>query len=86
LRIDRTTMVSLIDALERAGYVKRTEPNDRRAYLTTLTAAGRKVQARAEKAVEADALGLFGQLTGAEQKELDRLLGRLIGRSERGLQ
>jgi DNA-binding MarR family transcriptional regulator len=50
--------------------------------VTTLTAAGRKVQARAEKAVDADALGLFGQLIGAERKELDRLLGRLIGRSE----
>jgi len=42
LRIDRTTMVSLIDDLERAGYVKRERnPDDRRAYVITLTAAGK---------------------------------------------
>jgi DNA-binding MarR family transcriptional regulator len=40
LRIDRTTMVALIDSLERAGYVKRERnPGDRRAYVITLTAA-----------------------------------------------
>jgi DNA-binding MarR family transcriptional regulator len=43
LRIDRTTMVALIDDLERAGYVKRgRNRDDRRAYVITLTAAGRR--------------------------------------------
>jgi DNA-binding MarR family transcriptional regulator len=79
LRIDRTTMVSLIDDLERAGYVKRERnPADRRAYVIKLTAAGRKAQARAEEAVDAHALQFFGQLTEAERQELHRLLGRLI--------
>lgn len=83
LRIDRTTMVSLIDDLERAGYVKRARnPDDRRAYVITLTAAGRKAQARAEEAVDAHALQFFGQLSEAERQELHRLLARLIERPE----
>jgi DNA-binding MarR family transcriptional regulator len=79
LRIDRSTMVSLIDDLERAGYVKRERnPDDRRAYMITLTAAGRRAQARAEKAVDAHALQFFGQLSEAERQELHRLLARLV--------
>jgi DNA-binding MarR family transcriptional regulator len=84
LRIDRTTMVALIDSLERAGYVKRERnPGDRRAYVITLTAAGRRAQARAEEAVDAHALQFFGRLTEAERAELHRLLARLIERPER---
>jgi DNA-binding MarR family transcriptional regulator len=79
LRIDRTTMVSLIDDLERAGYVKRERnTDDRRAYVITLTAAGRRAQARAEEAVDAHALQFFGQLSEVERQELHRLLTRLI--------
>jgi DNA-binding MarR family transcriptional regulator len=79
LRIDRTTMVSLIDDLERAGYVKRERnPDDRRAYVIKLTAAGRRAQARAEEAVDAHALQFFGRLSEAERQELHRLLARLI--------
>jgi DNA-binding MarR family transcriptional regulator len=83
LRIDRTTMVSLIDDLERAGYVKRERnPDDRRAYVIILTAAGGRAQARAEGAVDAHALQFFGQLSEAERQELHRLLARLVGLSE----
>jgi DNA-binding MarR family transcriptional regulator len=79
LRIDRTTMVFLIDDLEQAGYVKRERnPDDRRAYVITLTAAGKRAQARAEEAVDAHALQFFGQLSEAERQELHRLLARLI--------
>ena len=83
LRIDRTTMVALIDDLERAGYVKRERnPDDRRAYVITLTAAGRKMQARAEEAVDSDAVHFFGRLSEPERRELHRLLARLIERPE----
>jgi DNA-binding MarR family transcriptional regulator len=83
LRIDRTTMVALIDDLERASYVKRERnPDDRRAYVITLTAAGRRAQARAEQAVDAHALEFFGRLSEAEREELSRLLVQLIGRTE----
>ena len=83
LRIDRTTMVALIDDLEQKGYVKRERnPDDRRAYVITLTAAGRRAQARAEDAVDANALQFFGRLSEAERAELHRLLARLIERPE----
>ena len=83
LRIDRTTMVALIDDLERAGYVKRERNrDDRRAYVITLTAAGRKMQARAEDAVDAHAVHFFGRLSEPELQELHRLLARLSGRSD----
>lgn len=79
LRIDRTTMVALIDHLEQAGYVKRERnPDDRRAYVITLTPAGRKAQAHAEEAVDAHVLHLFGRLSEPEREELHRLLERLI--------
>lgn len=83
LRIDRTTMVSLIDDLERAGYVKRERnPGDRRAYVITLTAAGRKAQGRAEEAVDTRALEFFGRLSEAERQQLHRLLTRLVERAD----
>lgn len=83
LRIDRTTMVSLIDELERARYVKRERnPDDRRANVITLTAAGRRAQERAEQAVDAHALEFFGRLSEPQRQELDRLLARLVGRSD----
>jgi DNA-binding MarR family transcriptional regulator len=83
LRIDRTTMVALIDDLEQAGYVKRERnPDDRRAYVITLTARGKKAQARAEEAIDAHALEFFGQLSDAEQQQLRRLLEGLIGRTD----
>jgi DNA-binding MarR family transcriptional regulator len=80
LRIDRTTMVALIDDLERAGYVKRDRnPDDRRAYVLTLTATGRRAQARAEKAIDSDARHFFGRLSERERQQLHRLLRRLNG-------
>jgi DNA-binding MarR family transcriptional regulator len=83
LRIDRTTMVSLIDELERAGYVKRDRnPGDRRAYVITLTPAGKRAQARAEQAVDAHAHEFFGRLSESEREQLHRLLETLIGRPE----
>jgi DNA-binding MarR family transcriptional regulator len=83
LRTDRTTMVDLIDDLERAGYVRRERnPGDRRAYVITLTAAGKRAQARVEEAVDAHALEFFGKLSEEERQELHRLLARLIERPE----
>ncbi|MGA9373073.1 MAG: MarR family transcriptional regulator, partial [Solirubrobacterales bacterium] len=50
MRIDRTTMVALIDELERAGHVDRTRnPEDRRAYALVATASGKRTQREAER-------------------------------------
>ena len=51
LRIDRTTMVALVDDLEQLGLVRRERnPADRRAYTIRLTSEGADLQRRAEEA------------------------------------
>lgn len=52
LGIDRTSVVDLIDALERMGLAKRERSReDRRVYVVDLTAKGRKLTAQAIKRV-----------------------------------
>jgi len=60
LGIDRTTMVSLLDALESRGIVTRSpDPDDRRRNLVQLTSAGAEIYSAGEavrKAVEGEFL------------------------------
>jgi DNA-binding MarR family transcriptional regulator len=63
LGVDRTTMVALIDELERKNLVeRRPHPDDRRKNIVELTAAGRKTLAGATRA-----------LAGAERRFLEPL-------------
>jgi DNA-binding MarR family transcriptional regulator len=79
LRIDRTTMVSLIDALERFRLVRRERnPADRRAYSIRLTAEGHRLQARAERELDLAAAAFFAPLSAKEQATLRNQLARLI--------
>jgi MarR family transcriptional regulator for hemolysin len=51
-RLDKTTMVVTLDALEAAGLAeRRPSPTDRRARLVAVTPKGRKVAARAQEIV-----------------------------------
>ena len=44
LVVDRSNITGLLDRMERSGWVKRADhPSDRRVYLVTLTAEGRKL-------------------------------------------
>jgi DNA-binding MarR family transcriptional regulator len=44
LVVDRSNITGLLDRMEQAGWVRRTDhPSDRRVYLVTLTAEGRKL-------------------------------------------
>lgn len=71
-------MVAPIDDLERAGDVGRDRnPENRRAYVITLTAAGRRGQAKVQKAIDADAEHFFGRLSERERQQLHRLSRRL---------
>ncbi|MEU5692954.1 MarR family winged helix-turn-helix transcriptional regulator [Actinosynnema sp. NPDC020468] len=79
LRIDRSVMVGVADGLERAGHVRRDrDPADRRAYAVTITPAGRRALARAEKGVPSFLDTAFGGLTAAERAQLTALLGKLL--------
>jgi DNA-binding MarR family transcriptional regulator len=81
LRIDRTTMVGVIDDLERRGLVQRVrDPDDRRRYAVSLTDKAREL-------VEGELVGIDAEvnaelttlLSEAEHKRLNALLVKLLG-------
>ncbi len=80
LRIDRTTMVKLIDALEQQKFARRkNHPLDRRAYLVEITAAGGKVLAAVGKIAERMEAELLVHYSEPERKIVRRALLTLAG-------
>ncbi|HEV2812832.1 MAG TPA: MarR family transcriptional regulator [Solirubrobacteraceae bacterium] len=78
LRVDRTSMVALVEDLERAGHVARARnPADRRAYVIELTAAGKAARREAEKRLRQVERELLSALSAAERRQLVELLARL---------
>jgi MarR family transcriptional regulator, lower aerobic nicotinate degradation pathway regulator len=85
LRIDRTTMVSLIDDLERKGYVvRRRHPGDRRAFLIQPTQPGRAAKVQAVAILDEQQSRFLAPLTPAQQRQLGTLLKRLQQSPEPG--
>ena len=84
IRLDRTTMVALVDSLEERGLVKRERnPDDRRAYLVTLTPEGKRIQARARKVMLGAENDVLAALDEEERDQLRALLAKVaadIGR------
>ena len=81
LRIDRTTMVALLDDLEEKGYVARQRhPRDRRAFLVHPTGSGRTAQVAAVRILDEQQRRFLAPLTPAECRQLAALLTRLHGR------
>jgi DNA-binding MarR family transcriptional regulator len=79
MKIDRTTMVTLIDELERAGHVDRTRnPVDRRAYALAATASGKRVQRRAATLMKGVYDETISPLSTEERRELQRMLLAII--------
>jgi DNA-binding MarR family transcriptional regulator len=78
LRIDRTTMVTLIDDLEGKGLVVRQRhPRDRRAFLVWPTESGRAAKVEAIGILDEQQRYFLAPLTAAEQQLLGALLKRL---------
>ncbi len=78
LRLDRSSLVPVIDRLEDLGWARRTEvPGDRRRYGLGLTVAGRKVLAAATARVLRHERRIASLLTEREAKQLARLLARI---------
>ena len=78
LRIDRTTMVTLIDDLERKGLVVRQRhPRDRRAFLVWPTEPGRTAKTEAVAILDEQQHCFLAPLTAAERQQLGALLKRL---------
>jgi DNA-binding MarR family transcriptional regulator len=77
--IDPSTMVSLLDQLERAGLAKRgPHPSDRRARVVTITAKGRRVLGRAKRLASQVENEVLQGLGAKEREHLLRLLRRAL--------
>lgn len=80
LRIDRTSMVKLVDALEQHDFAKRrNHPEDRRAYLVEITTTGSKALAVVGRIAEKMEAELLDQFTEPERKIIRRALLTLAG-------
>ena len=80
INYDKTRLIGLLDQLESDGLVTRTpDPNDRRARVVTLTAAGKARHAAAQAAVRAMEAEFLSELSATERARLLRTLARLAG-------
>ncbi|MBC8241862.1 MAG: MarR family transcriptional regulator [Alphaproteobacteria bacterium] len=78
LGIDRSTVVGVIDRLEKRGLVERAPvPADRRSYALCLSDQGVTLLQHARSLVEAHERRIAQDLNPAEQKQLKALLSRL---------
>jgi DNA-binding MarR family transcriptional regulator len=78
LGVAARTTTTIVDSLEQDGLVERLrDPDDRRAFLLTLTEAGRAQYEEAE-AIDTRALAeATGTLSGGEREQLRALLGKV---------
>src|SRR5215813_1025783 len=80
LDADKSTMVYLIDELERQGLaLRRRAPADRRAYEVHLTRAGRDRLVAAGKIVERVQNDFLAPLSAPDRDRLNKLLSRVAG-------
>ncbi|MGE5135777.1 MAG: MarR family winged helix-turn-helix transcriptional regulator [Gemmatimonadota bacterium] len=83
LGLDKTTLMSQLDRLERMGLiVRRNDPRDRRARIPEITGAGNAIRAEVARAcdrVEAAALNSFSQ---DQVQAFRRILSEIIGDSQ----
>jgi|SRR5450755_2925367 DNA-binding MarR family transcriptional regulator len=78
LRVDRTTIVAVVDELERAGYVQRGRNSaDRRAHSLGVTPAGQRALLEAERVARRTQDELLADLAPHEREELRVLLARV---------
>lgn len=78
-RLDKSTMVVAVDALEGEGLVeRRPDPTDRRARIVVPTDAGRELLAQAEEVVLGVEDEMLADLSVEERRVLSGLLTRLV--------
>ena len=79
LAIDRSDVAAIAAELEQRELLARTrDDRDRRRNVVTITPAGEAALARMDRAIAAAQTTLLAPLSGAEQRQLSELLGRLI--------
>jgi MarR family transcriptional regulator for hemolysin len=78
-RLDKSTMVVALDALEGEGLVeRRADPKDRRARIVVCTDAGRELLMRTEEVVLGVEGEVLAELADDELRALRSLLTRLV--------
>ncbi len=84
LKVTPRNVTTLIDGLEKTGFVKRRDhPNDRRAILLDLTSSGKEITDRLKRETQELAKALFAGLSPAKLEEFVETLDLVIGRLER---
>lgn len=79
LNLDPTTVVTVIDEMERNQHVeRRRNPADRRRYNLILTDSGRETLAAADKVVTEVESAFFGMLAEDEREVLRKMFGRML--------
>jgi DNA-binding MarR family transcriptional regulator len=79
LNLDPTTVVAVIDEMERNQHVeRRRNPADRRRYNLILTESGREALAAADRVVTEVESAFFGMLTEGERGGLREMLGTML--------
>ncbi len=85
LGLDKTTLTSLLDRLERAGLAtRRVDPRDRRAHVLEATEAGLVLQAEVAAAVARVEADMLGGIKPADQYALRSMLSEIINAGQDG--
>ena len=77
VKLDRSTMVGVVDSLEERGLIERRRGDDRRTNGLWLTRAGRALAARLQRRIEQHEDRVAARLSGAERAQLLALLEKL---------
>ncbi|HEY5635949.1 MAG TPA: MarR family transcriptional regulator [Burkholderiales bacterium] len=75
--LDRSTMVGVLDQLEKRGWIERRKGEDRRTNGLSLTSTGREALRRTRRSIAAHEKRVASRLTPAERAALLDLLGKL---------
>jgi DNA-binding MarR family transcriptional regulator len=77
MRLERSTMVGVVDSLEERGLIERRRGSDRRTNGLWLTRPGRLLAARLRRRIERHERGVAAGLSDAERAQLLNLLEKL---------
>ena len=83
LGLDRSTMVPLLDVLQKKQLIERErDPNNRRAHILTITTKGKRVLNKSRPLIDEHETAVTKGITKLEKRQLLRLLSQLRLNSE----